>query len=411
VKFWFAIPLWQRVVGALILGLAVGLFWGPGAEAIKWIGDLFIRAIRMLVVPLIFFSLVAGVVSIGDLRKLGGIGGRAIAIFLMTGLIAVLLGLLLGNIIQPGAGLVIAPTGELPEAAAAPPGFVEMIVSMVPPNIVDAMANMEVLPMIVFAILFGIAILMAGEAGAPIGRAMDAGAIVMQKMTAIVMELTPFGVFALMAWVAGTYGIDALLPLAKLVAALYIGCLIMILVVYGGIVKLVARVPARHFYRGVADAMAVAYSTSSSAATLPVTLRVTQQNLGISRRVSSFVVSLGATVNMDGTALYLGLAAVFGAQIFGIALAPMDYVLIVVTATLGSIGAAGIPSAGLVMMGLVFTSVGIPLETIAFVAGIDRIMDMMRTTTNVTGDCTVSLAVAKMTDEIDLQELVSADDV
>jgi Na+/H+-dicarboxylate symporter len=411
VKFWFAIPLWQRVVGALILGLAVGLFWGPGAEAIKWIGDLFIRAIRMLVVPLIFFSLVAGVVSIGDLRKLGGIGGRAIAIFLMTGLIAVLLGLLLGNIIQPGAGLVIAPTGELPEAAAAPPGFVEMIVSMVPPNIVDAMANMEVLPMIVFAILFGIAILMAGEAGAPIGRAMDAGAIVMQKMTAIVMELTPFGVFALMAWVAGTYGIDALLPLAKLVAALYIGCLIMILVVYGGIVKLVARVPARHFYRGVADAMAVAYSTSSSAATLPVTLRVTQQNLGISRRVSSFVVSLGATVNMDGTALYLGLAAVFGAQIFGIALAPMDYVLIVVTATLGSVGAAGIPSAGLVMMGLVFTSVGIPLETIAFVAGIDRIMDMMRTTTNVTGDCTVSLAVAKMTDEVDLQELVSADDV
>lgn len=410
-KVWFAIPLWQRVVGALILGLALGLLWGPGAEAIKWIGDLFIRAIRMLVVPLIFFSLVAGVVSIGDLRKLGGIGGRAVVIFLFTGLAAVLLGLLLGNIIQPGAGLVIAPTGELPEAAASPPTFVDMILSMVPTNIVSAMAEMEVLPMIVFSILFGIAILMAGEAGAPVARAMDAGALVMQKMTAIVMELTPFGVFALMAWVAGTYGTEALLPLAKLVAALYAGCLIMILVVYGGIVKFIAKLPVRHFYRGVADAMAVAYSTSSSAATLPVTLRVTQQNLGVSRRVSSFVVSLGATVNMDGTALYLGLAAIFGAQIFGVPLDAMDYVMIAVTATLGAIGAAGIPSAGLVMMGLVFTSVGVPLETIAFVAGIDRIMDMMRTATNVTGDSTCAVAVAKLTGELNAEEFVSARDV
>ncbi|HVL79387.1 MAG TPA: dicarboxylate/amino acid:cation symporter [Sphingomicrobium sp.] len=410
-RTWFAIPLWQRVVGALILGLVVGLLWGPGAETIKWVGDLFIRAIRMLVVPLIFFSLVAGVVSIGDLKKLGGIGGRAIGIFLFTGLIAVVVGLLLGTIIQPGAGLNIAPTGEIPEAAATPLTFVDMVLSMVPPNIVSAMANMEVLPMIVFAILFGIAILMAGEAGAPIGRAMDAGALVMQKMTAIVMELTPFGVFALMAWVAGTYGMDALLPLAQLVGALYLGCLIMIFLVYGGLVKFVAKLPARHFYRGVADAMAVAYSTSSSAATLPVTLRVTQQNLGVSRRVSSFIVSLGATVNMDGTALYLGLAAVFGAQIFGITLGPMEYVMIAITATLGAIGAAGIPSAGLVMMGLVFTSVGVPLETIAFVAGIDRIMDMMRTTTNVTGDATVAVAVARMTGELNVEEFVSADDV
>lgn len=410
-RWWFGIPLWQRVIAALILGLALGLVWGPGAESIKWIGDLFIRAIRMLVVPLIFFSLVAGVVSIGDLRKLGGIGGLAVLMFLSTGILAVVLGLVLGNIVQPGIGLEILPSGETPEAAASPPGFVDMVLSMVPANLVSAMANMEVLPMIVFAILFGISILMAGEAGAPVGRAMDAGAAVMQKMTAIVMELTPFGVFALMAWVAGTYGADAILPLAKLIGTLYLGCLIMILVVYGGIVKLVARVSPLHFYRGIADAMAVAYSTSSSAATLPVTLRVTQQNLGVSRRVSSFVVSLGATVNMDGTALYLGLAAIFGAQIFGIPLGPTEYVLIAVTATLGAIGAAGIPSAGLVMMGLVFTSVGVPLETIAFVAGIDRIMDMMRTTTNVTGDATVAVAVAKLTGELDVAELVSADDV
>lgn len=410
-KTWFAIPLWQRVIAALVLGLVAGLLWGPGAESIKWIGDLFIRLIRMLVVPLIFFSLVAGVVSIGDVRKLGGIGGRAVGIFLFTGFCAVVLGLILGNIVQPGEGLAIAPTGETPEAASSPPTWTDMILAMVPENPIAAMAQAEVLAIIVFALLFGVSILLAGEEGSPIARAMDAGAVVMQKMTVIVMEFTPFGVFALMAWVGGTYGIDAMLPLAKLVGTLYLGCAIMIFVVYGGIVKLVARVPVRHFFRGIVDAMAVAYSTSSSNATLPVTLRVTQQNLGVSRRVSSFVVSLGATVNMDGTALYLGLAAVFGAQIFGVDLSFGDYVIIAVTSTLGAIGAAGIPSAGLVMMGLVFTSVGVPLETIAFVAGIDRIMDMMRTMTNVTGDATTSVAVAKLTGELDRTELVSADDV
>lgn len=410
-KAWLAIPLWQRVIGALILGLIVGFIWGPGAENIKWIGDLFIRAIRMLVVPLIFFTLVAGVVSIGDVKKLGGIGGRALGVFVFTGLTAVILGLILGNIVQPGVGLDIVATGETPEAARTPPNVVEMIVALIPDNPISAMANMDVLGVIVFAIFTGISILMAAEAGGPIARAVDAGAVVMQKMTIIVMEFTPFGVFALMAWVAGTYGFDAMLPLAKLVGTLYLGCAIMILFVYGGLVKLVAKVPVRHFFRGMVDAMAVAYSTSSSNATLPVTLRCTQENLGVSKRVSGFVVSLGATVNMDGTALYLGLAAVFGAQIFGIDLSLTDYALIAFTSTLGALGAAGIPSAGLVMMGLVFTSVGVPLETIAFVAGIDRIMDMMRTVTNVTGDGTCAVCVAEMTGELDRAALVSADDV
>jgi Na+/H+-dicarboxylate symporter len=409
--FWFRIPLWQRVIGALVLGVVVGLLWGPGAESIKWIGDFFIRAIRMLVVPLILFSLVAGVAAIGDLKKLGTVGGRALLIFVLSGFASVGLGLTLGTLVTPGAGR----TFELPEGAAVPEpaqtGVTDMILAMIPSNPVQTMAQGDVLPLIVFALLFGIGILMAGKDAEPVARGVDAAALVMQKMTMLVMELTPFGVFALMAWVAGTFGFDALIPLASLVGLNYLGCLLIIFVIYGGLVKFVAKLPVVDFFRGMADAMAVAYSTASSSATLPVTLRCVQRNLGVSRSVSSFVVSLGATINMNGTAMYLGLATLFGAQIFGVTLGIGDYVMIAITATLGAIGAAGIPGAGLIMMGLVFTSVGVPLETIAFVAGVDRIMDMMRTTTNITGDGAVAVAVARMTGDIDVEEFVSADDV
>jgi Na+/H+-dicarboxylate symporter len=273
------------------------------------------------------------------------------------------------------------------------------------------MAEGQVLPLIVFALLMGVGIVMAKEEGGPVARVFDSGAVVMQKVTAVVMELTPFGVFSLMAWVAGTMGNGALAALAKLVALNYLGCLLIILGMYSLIIKLLARLPVVAFFRGIADAMVVAYSTASSNATLPVTLRCAQRNLGVSRPTSSFIVSLGATINMDGTAMYLGLATLFGAQLFGVHLNFGDYILISVLATLGSVGAAGIPGAGLIMMTLVFSAVGVPLETIAFVAGVDRIMDMMRTATNVTGDSTVTATVAVLTGEIDRIEMVSADDV
>lgn len=410
-KFWFGIPLWQRVVGALLLGIVTGSLWGPDAESIRWIGDLFIRAIRMLVVPLIFFSLVAGVAAIGDLRKLGSVGGRALLLFIVTGQIAAWLGLLLGTLIQPGQGVDTGAIemGAIPEAN--PTSFQDMILSMVPDSPVQAMADVNVLPLIVFSMLIGIGILMAKEDGAPAQRVFDSGAIVMQKVTMVVMELTPFGVFALMAWVTGTLGMDALVSLAKLVGLNYLGCLLIIFVMYSAMVKFLAKVPVIHFFRGIVDAMAVSYSTASSNATLPVTLRCTQRNLGVSQPVSSFVVSLGATINMNGTAMYLGLATLFGAQIFGVDLSWGQYFLITILATLGAIGAAGIPGAGLIMMALVFGAVGVPLETIALVAGVDRIMDMIRTTTNVSGDAAVATTVAAMTGELDREELISADDV
>jgi Na+/H+-dicarboxylate symporter len=410
-KTWFAIPLWQRVIGALVLGIIVGFAWGPGAESIKIIGDVFIAFIKMLVVPLIFFSLVAGVAAIGDLRKLGNVGWRALLLFVVTGQVAVWLGLGLGTVFQPGIGLDTSAIemGEVPEPAVTT--WRDMVLGMVPQSPVQVMADVNVLPLIIFSLLIGIGILMAKEDGAPAQRIFDSGAVVMQKVTIVVMELTPFGVFALMAWVAGTLGVPALLALGQLVALVYGGCLLLILLMYAGIVKFLARLPVVDFFRGIVDAMAVAYSTASSNATLPVTMRCVERNLGVSRSVTSFTTSLGATINMDGTAMYLGLATLFGAQIFGVDLSTGDYVTIAVLATVGSIGAAGIPGAGLIMMAAIFTAVEVPLETIAFVAGVDRIMDMMRTATNVTGDATVATTVGVMTGEIDTAEMASADDV
>jgi Na+/H+-dicarboxylate symporter len=409
--FWFKIPLWQRVIAALILGVITGLIWGPESEAIKWIGDFFIKSIKMLVVPLIFFSLVAGVAALGDLKKLGSVGGRAMVLFVITGQIAAWLGLALGTFFQPGKGVDTSAIemGVTPEPSQTT--AVDMILSIVPDSPVQVMADVRVLPLIVFALLIGIGILMAKEDGKPLARIFDSGAIVMQKVTMIVMELTPFGVFALMAWVAGTLGTDALISLAQLVGLNYLGCLLIIGVMYSAMIKFLAKLPVIDFFRGIVDAIAVSYSTASSNATLPVTLRCVERNLGVSNSVASFVVSLGATINMNGTAMYLGLATLFGAQIFGVDLTFGDYVLISITSTLGAIGAAGIPGAGLIMMALVFGSVGVPLETIAFVAGVDRIMDMMRTTTNVSGDAAVAVTVAAMTGEIDREEMISADDV
>ncbi len=409
--FWFKIPLWQRVIAALVLGVITGLIWGPESETIKWIGDFFIKAIKMLVVPLIFFSLVAGVAALGDLKKLGSVGGRAMLLFVITGQISAWLGLALGTFVRPGEGVDTSAIQKgdtpVPNDATA----VDMILSIVPDSPVQVMADVRVLPLIVFALLIGIGILMAKEDGKPLAKIFDSGAIVMQKVTMIVMELTPFGVFALMAWVAGTLGMDALISLAQLVGLNYLGCLLIIGVMYSSMIKFVAKLPVIDFFRGIVDAMAVSYSTASSNATLPVTLRCVERNLGVSNSVASFVVSLGATINMNGTAMYLGLATLFGAQIFGVDLSWGDYLLISITSTLGAIGAAGIPGAGLIMMALVFGSVGVPLETIAFVAGVDRIMDMMRTTTNVSGDAAVAVTVATMTGEIDREEMISADDV
>ena len=347
-KFWFGIPLWKRVIAALVLGIVTGILWGPGAESIKWIGDFFISSIKMLVVPLIFFSVVSGVAAIGDLQEARrGRLARAAAVSSPPARSRCGSALPLARFSSPASGSTpaISSAGRCPNRRR--PARPQMILSMVPESPVEVMANAQVLPLIVFAVLLGVGIVMAKDEGGPVARVFESGAVVMQKVTMVVMELTPFGVFALMAWVAGTLGHQALFALAKLVALNYLGCLLIIGVIYASLIHFVAKLPVKDFFRGMVDAMAVAYSTASSerhTAGDPALHPAQPRRAAARPRASSC--SLGATINMDGTAMYLGLATMFGAQIFGVHLDIGDYVLISMLATLGSVGAAGIPGRG-----------------------------------------------------------------
>lgn len=400
---WFEIKLWKRILGALVLGVAVGLAWGEGAENIKWIGDIFIRLIRMLIVPLIFTTLTSGVIAMGDPKRLGSIGGKAIALYLATTAVAITIGLTLGAIIEPGAGVDLS--SAVPETLAEARTLKETLYAIVPINPVAALARGEVLPIIFFSILLGIGIMLAGEKGTPVARLFQSGAEAMLKITHIVMEVAPFGVFALIAWVAGTEGVRVLVNVAWLALALYGGCLLHMIITYGGILKFGLRLSPVRFIQGALDAQMVAYSTSSSSATLPVTISVAENNLGIRSTVASSVLPLGAIVNMDGTALYIGIVALFAAQAFGVPLDIGDYFVIALTATLVSVGAAGIPSASLFLMAAVLGQIGMTDAQIAIVIGFvlpfDRPLDMIRTVTNITGDLTVAIAVAKSEGEFD----------
>ena len=403
VRRWFEIKLWKRILGALILGVAVGLVWGEGAENIKWIGDIFIRLIRMLIVPLIFTTLTSGVIAMGDPKRLGSIGGKAIALYLGTTAVAITIGLTLGAIIEPGVGVDLSATepGILTKAQT----LKETLYAIVPVNPVAALARGEVLPIIFFSILLGIGIMLAGEKGKPVARLFQSGAEAMLKITHIVMETAPFGVFALIAWVSGTEGVRVLVNVAWLALALYGGCLLHMVITYGGILKFGLRLSPLRFVQGALDAQMVAYSTSSSSATLPVTISVAEDNLGIKPTVASSVLPLGAIINMDGTAIYIGIVALFAAQAFGVPLDIADYFVIALTATLVSVGAAGIPSASLFLMAAVLGQIGMTdaqtAIVIGFVLPFDRPLDMIRTVTNITGDLTVATAVAKWEGEFD----------
>lgn len=429
---WLKIDLWKRVIGALVLGLllGLGLRYGMGAEAggafastwIAWAGELFLRLIRMLIVPLVFVTLVAGIIAMGDPKRLGSLGARAIGLYLCTTAIAVTLGLIMATIFQPGASLspetfAAADTGAMESVtsrAEEAGGIVERLLQIVPTNPVAAFASGDILPVIFFAILFGVGILMAGDIAKPVADWFDGASAAMMKVTTIVMETAPFGVFALMANVMANQGLGVLQSLGTLAFALYLACAIHILFTYGGlIVKGLLRLQLMPFFRGITDAQAVAYSTASSSATLPVTITCAEKNLGIDRAVAGSVLPLGATINMDGTAIYIGMVALFGAQAMGVEVSLLQYVLIAVMATLVSIGAAGIPSAGLFLSGLALAQVGIPEEQafliIGFILPFDRLLDMMRTLTNVTGDTAVATAVAKWEDDLDEEVFIAPD--
>jgi len=398
--YWQNLHVWQKVLIGLVLGLIVGMVFGPAAESyLGWLGTLFLNAIKMLVVPLIFVTLVCGVTSMTDVHKMGRVGVKTFAIYLATTAVAITIGLLIGAVLQPGAGvgLEAAQAVEVQEA----PSFIDTLVSFVPTNPIAALANGEILQIIVFAILLGFAINFAGEKAALVKNFFDAAAEAIYKLTDMVIALAPYGVFALMAATAGRYGLDVLLPLMMVIVAVYLGCILHILITLGGAVALFARLNPFQFFKGIVEAQLVAFSTTSSSGTLPVTMACAQHNLGVSKSISSFVLPLGATINMDGTALYQGICVLFIAQAFGVDLSFGQYITIILTSTLASIGTAGVPGAGLIMLSLVLTSVGLPLEGVAIVAGIDRILDMARTTVNVTGDAAVSVIIARTEGELD----------
>lgn len=396
--------LWKKIFIALALGLILGITLNQTgnseyAAALKPIGDLFLNGIKMLIVPLIFISIVSGVTSLRDMGTMGRLSLKTFSLYLGTTAVAIVIGLSLGAIFQPGVGIDLGGAKEV--TAATSPSLVDTLVALVPSNPVAAFAQGNVLQIIVFAILFGLAITLSGDVGKPVKEFTDALAEVFYKFTGIIISFAPYGVFALITWVAGTYGLELLAPLAKVIGVVYLGCIVHGLLVYMGLIRFVARLNPIRYVQGTIEPAIVAFSSTSSAGTLPITMMSAERNLGVSRGVSSFVLPLGTTINMDGTALYQGVCVLFIAQAYGIDLTLAQYGVIVLTATLASIGTAGVPGAGLIMLSLVLTSVGLPLEGVAIIAGIDRILDMARTSLNVVGDCAISVLVAKSEGQLD----------
>ncbi|MCZ2721022.1 dicarboxylate/amino acid:cation symporter [Marinomonas sp. 15G1-11] len=399
-NFWGGLALWKKILVGMVLGVIVGAIMGPSAEMLKPIGTLFINAIKMLIVPLVFCSLIVGVTSMKDTSKMGRIGLKAIILYLGTTAVAITIGLTLANIFLPGVGLNMSIT-DPNVAGKEAPALVQTLLNMIPKNPVNALASGNILQIIIFALGLGIALTLCGEKGEPAIKVFESLAEAMYKLTEIVMKLAPYGVFGLMAWVAGKYGMDILLPLIKVIAAVYIGCLLHVLVFYTGMISFIGRLNPIQYLKGLVNPAAVAFTTTSSSGTLPATIKAAREEMGVSKGISSFVLPLGATINMDGTALYQGVCALFIAQAFGIDLEFSDYIVIILTSTLASIGTAGVPGAGLIMLSLVLTTVGLPLEGLAIVAGIDRILDMARTSVNVCGDLMVTILVGKSENELD----------
>jgi len=370
------------------------------------IGKLFMRLIKMVIVPLVFASLLVGVASLGDVRKLGRLGGKTLALYMGTTALAVTIGLIVAHVINPGsfiaekdkASLVKqfeSAAGEKADAAADAPSTIDNILSIIPANPVESMSNGDMLQIIFFALIFGIALtLLKEERSRQVVNFFDTIQHAMIMIIHMVMAIAPFGVAALLAEVVGQSGFSVLQALLVYSFTVILGLLIHASGVYGGLVRVFARLPWLTFMKAARPSQLIAFSTSSSSAALPITMECAEENLGVSNAVSSFVVPLGSTVNMDGTALYQGVAAMFIAQVFGIDLTIGDQVSIVAAATMASVGAAGVPGAGMITLAMVLTTSGIPTVGVALILGVDRLLDMFRSAVNVTGDLAVTAVMA-----------------
>jgi len=413
--------LHTKILIAMLAGIPLGLILGPKAEYIRPAGVLFVRLIRMIVVPLVFSSLFVGTASLGDIRKLGRIGLKTMGYYLCTTALAITIGLLLANVTGPGRNIDAstrenlmssygAEAGEQIEVAMEKPGVTETLIDIVPLNPIGSLAEGNLLQIIFFALVLGIAatLVPAGKAK-PLITFFEAVNEAMIRLVYMVMKVAPLGVLALIAAVVGQFGADILLSLLSYSIVVAAGLFIHTLFVYSSAVRLLSGMRARDFFRGIRPAQIIAFSTSSSSATLPITMECAEDNLGVSNEVTSFVLPLGATINMDGTALYQGVAAVFIAQVYGISLSFGDQVTIVLMATLASIGAAGVPGVGIITLAMVLEQIGVPLEGIALILGVDRILDMLRSVVNVTGDASAAVIVAASEGELGRPENMEDD--
>jgi Na+/H+-dicarboxylate symporter len=400
-----------RILFALVLGLITGLVINLFLGEVGWIrtwlvdgvfevvGEMFVRFLSMLIVPIVFVSLISGVASLADPKSLGRVSSKAIGLYLITTGIAVILALLAGMVFQTGVGA--SPVGmDAPEISAAPP-FSQVLIDLVPSNPVQAMAEGNMLPIIIFSILLGLAMSFSGEPGRRVADFFSDFMEVVMKLVGIVMLVAPYGVFALIAGMAATTGWETFAGVIKYVVLVLAMLILHASVVYPLLLKTFTGLSPITFYRQFRDVMAFAFSTASSGATIPVTLRAVQERMGASNRISSFTIPLGATINMDGTAIMQGIAVGFIAQYYGVDLSLTQYLMVIFMVVMASIGAAGVPGVGLILLAGVLSQVGLPAEGIALILGVDRLLDMTRTAVNVTGDATVTCIVANSEGELD----------
>lgn len=406
-KKWFALAGWKQIGCGLVAGIVTGLILKEKAEYLQPIGTMFIHAIQMLVVPVVMTAIVCAVISIQHLNKMGKMIVKALTVYGFTMAIAATIGILIANGLEVGKGFIVEQTSEAITAHSLTLG--EVLISFVPTSPVQAFATNNVMQILCFAFLFGIALRLVGEKGKPIQDLFISLSEVVFQFAKIVIGFAPYGVFALIACVIGRYGIAALLPLIKFVGAVYLSCGLLIVLVYS-LLLLMNRINPYFFFRNVSEALITAFTTSSSAATLPVTMRCARENLKINRNVSDFLLPLGTTLNLNGLAIYLSVATIFAANIFGITLNLSQYISLVVTIVFTATGAAAIPGSALIVMSAVMNSVGVPLAALPIIAGVDRFNDMSQTMTNVAGDLFATTLVAKsegMIEPIQPQEVIA----
>lgn len=402
VAWWLGIRFWKRVLAAFGLGALAGWLCGPGSVAwFQPLGEVYVALIKMIAVPLVFFAVVNSVSSLHGVQRMAALGGRTFLWFAVTATLAVGVGLLMGHVTNPGLGVgQLAMAGDYKVREV--PSAVKVLLDVVPTNPFRALAEGKILQVIFFAGLLGLALVKIGETSERLrglfGEANDA----MIQVTRFVLEMTPIGTFGLIAALVAGYGFEKLLPLGKFVLALYAACAVQIIVVYGGLL-LTHGLSPRRFFRGVFPAMQVAFTSSSSFASMPVALRSVTQNLGVSQAYAAFAVPLGASIKMDGCgAIYPAISAIFVAQYYGLTLEPSQYFVILLASVLGSFGTAGVPGTATVMVTLVLSSANLPVEGIGYLVAIDRVLDMMRTMTNVTGQMLVPVLVAREQGLLDL---------